>query len=247
MLALGLSLVLAVAPAVGGRAAQLRRDALVHHRAGEALMTDEKYEEAAGQFRMAIALDPALVAAHYNLGYVSMSLKRYAEAVRAYEGCVDAIDRINNADAKEKEALERARLDELHDLQDMMTAVRTGKFKGMAPGPALVRYEERIRVLEQLRYNTGSQTATPAEVFLGLGSAYFRQNLLPEAERSYTRAVRANDRLGPAHNNLAVIYMMTGRFAQARASIAAAEKAGFVVDARLKQDLQARETPTGRR
>ena len=241
MLAIGLSLLLALAPALGGKAGQLRKEALAHHRAGESLMADERYEEAAEQFLQAISLDQGLVIAHYNLGYVSMALKRYPEAVRGYEGCVAAVERVNSASAKEREALERARLDELHELQDMLTAVRTGKFKSMSPGPAVLRYEERIRVLEQLRYTAGAQTGTPAEVFLGLGSAYFRQNLLPEAERSYSRAIRANDQLGAAHNNLAVIYMLTGRYTQAHAAIRSAEKAGFRVDERLKRDLQTRE------
>jgi tetratricopeptide (TPR) repeat protein len=175
-------------------------------------MADEKYEEAADQFGRAIALDPGLVVAHYNLGYVSMALKRYPEAVRGYEGCVGAIDRLNSSGAKEREALERARLDELHELQDSLTAVRTGKVKNMSPGPTVLRMEERIRVLEQLRFNDRGLTRTPAEVFLGLGSAYFRQNLLPEAERSYVRALKVNDQLGAAHNNLAVIFILTGRY-----------------------------------
>jgi len=135
----------------------------------------------------------------------------------------------------------KARLDELNELKDSLTAVRTGKIKNMAVGPTVLRYEERIRVLEQLRYGVDRQNQVPAEVHLGLGSAYFRQNLLPEAEQAYAKAVAANDRLGAAHNNLAVIYMLTGRYPQAHASIRSAEKAGFAVDKRLKADLQARE------
>jgi hypothetical protein len=38
-----------------------------------------------------------------------------------------------------------------------------------------------------------------------------------------------------------VIYMLSGRFPQAHASIASAEKAGFRVDPRLKADLKSRE------
>jgi tetratricopeptide (TPR) repeat protein len=241
MLVMGLVLALAVGPTGGGTAAQKRRAALEHYRSGEAFMQGEQFEEAAEQFRRALTFDPYMVVAHYNLGYASMLLKRYPDAVRAYEGCVDAIDRLNRASAGEQEALEKARLDELNELKDSLTAVRTGKIKNMAVGPTTLRYEERIRVLEQLRFGVGGQARTPAEVYLGLGSAYFRQNLLDEAERSYTKAVRVNEALGPAHNNLAVIFMLTGRYPQAHAAIRAAEKAGFQVDPRFKADLQARE------
>ena len=242
MLVLGLALALAVGPPTSGpAAAKSRRAALEQFRAGEAFLQSEHFEEAAEQFRRAIALDPFLVVAHYNLGYTSMLLKRYPDAVRAYEGCIDAVELMNRAGAAEQEALEKARLDELNEIKDSLTAVRTGKIKNMAVGPTVLRYEERIRVLEQLRFGPGAQNPVPAEVYLGLGSAYFRQDLLTEAERAYARAVRANDRLGAAHNNLAVIFMLTGRFEQAHTAIRSAEKAGFAVDKRLKADLAARE------
>jgi protein O-GlcNAc transferase len=241
MLVLGLVVALAVGPANGPAAAKNRRAALEQYRAGEALLQGEQFEEAAEQFRRAIALDPFLVIARYNLGYTSMLLKRYTEAVRAYEGCVEAVELMNRAGAEEQEALEKARLDELNEIKDTLTAVRTGKIKNMAVGPTVLRYEERIRVLEQLRFGPGGQNPVPAEVYLGLGSAYFRQNLLPEAEQAYGKAVRIDAGLGAAHNNLAVIFMLTGRYEQARTAIRSAEKAGFGVDARLKADLKERE------
>jgi tetratricopeptide (TPR) repeat protein len=240
MLVLGLALALAAGP-VGATAAKNRRAALEEYRAGEALLQSEEFEEAADSFRRAIALDPFLIVARYNLGYASMLLKRYPDAVRAYEGCIEAVDLMNRAGAGEQEALEKARLDEIDEINDTLTALRNGKIKNMAVGPSVLRYEERLRVLEQLRFGGGGQNPVPPEVYLGLGSAYFRQNLLPEAEQAYTKAVRGNDKLGAAHNNLAVIYMLTGRYPQARAAIRDAESAGFAVDKRLKADLQARE------
>ena len=242
MLAMGLALALVMGPpTIGPAAAKYRKAALEEYRSGEALLQSEQFEEAAQQFRRAIALDPFLVVAHYNLGYTSMILRRYPDAVRAYEGCIDAVELMNRAGAAEQEALEKARIDELNEIKDSLTAVRSGKIKNMAVGPTVLRYEERIRVLEQMRYGPGAQNPVPAEVYLGLGSAYFRQNLLTEAEQAYGRAVRTNDGLGSAHNNLAVIFMLTGRFEQARGAIRSAEKAGFAVDSRLKADLAARE------
>ena len=105
----------------------------------------------------------------------------------------------------------------------------------------IVRIEERIRLLENMRLSGREIIRVPAEVHLALGSAYFRQDKLEEAEGAYTLAVRENDKLGAAHNNLAVIYMLTGRLPQSRAAVDAAERAGFRVDPRFKADLQARE------
>jgi protein O-GlcNAc transferase len=241
MLALGLALLLAAGPSGGATVAKSRREALAHYRNGEGFLQNERFEDAAEEFRRAIALDPFLVIAHYNLGYTSMLLKRYPDAVSAYEGCTEAIALINSAGAKVAESMERARLDELTELQDTLTAVRTGKIKNMAAGPATLRMEERIRVLQEIRFDGRGQTRTPAEVYLGLGSAYFRQNLLDEAERSYARALRVNGGLGAAHNNLAVIYMLTGRYPQAHAAILSAEKAGFAVDPQFKADLKDRQ------
>jgi hypothetical protein len=65
----------------------------------------------------------------------------------------------------------------------------------------------------------------------------FRANLLGEAEREYRAAIRAEPASGDAHNNLAVIEMLTGRYTDARRDLEAAEKAGVTVDPRFKRDL----------
>jgi Flp pilus assembly protein TadD len=83
----------------------------------------------------------------------------------------------------------------------------------------------------------------PGEVSLALGSAYFRNGQLEDAEREWKVAIGTNSSLGEAHNNLAVVYMMSGRFDEAEGSIAAAERAGFRVNPQFKQDLKSRRVP----
>ena len=75
---------------------------------------------------------------------------------------------------------------------------------------------------------------------LALGSAYFRSDALPDAEREYRAAIEVDPKLGEAHNNLAVVYMQTGRHAEADAEIKVAEKAGFRVNPQLKEDSKKR-------
>jgi Flp pilus assembly protein TadD len=79
---------------------------------------------------------------------------------------------------------------------------------------------------------------TPAWISLALGSAYFRSGSMSDAEREYLAALQADPKLGEAHNNLAVVYMLSGRYPQADAEIKAAEKSGFRVNPQLKEDLK---------
>ena len=74
---------------------------------------------------------------------------------------------------------------------------------------------------------------------MALGSAYFRLNQLADAEREYKAAIDTNPAFGEAHSNLAVVYYVTGRIAEADAALKAAEKAGFRVNPKLKDDIAA--------
>jgi tetratricopeptide (TPR) repeat protein len=110
------------------------------------------------------------------------------------------------------------------------------------PGNQIMMVEERIRMLESTRRKGGQEQgqALP-ELNLALGSAYLRQGALDDAEREYLAAIKANPKLGAAHNNLAVIYMLSERFPAAHDALRKAEKAGFAVSPNLKRDLEARE------
>jgi tetratricopeptide (TPR) repeat protein len=101
-----------------------------------------------------------------------------------------------------------------------------------------MHYEKML--LEMAERSGEDELRVPAEVYLGLGSAHFRQSHLAEAEDAYREAVRLNPELGAAHNNLAVICMQTNRFDEARTEIAAAEGAGFPVSTQFKRDLEER-------
>jgi Flp pilus assembly protein TadD len=117
-------------------------------------------------------------------------------------------------------------------------------------GPQTMRTQDEIRrVHEQRRQlqdylqrgaNMTIQNSVPAFVSLALGSAYFRAGMLEDAEREYKTAIEADSRTGEAHSNLAVVYMETGRFADAERAVAAAERAGHKVHPQLKKDIQDR-------
>jgi len=211
-------------------------DAERHYRAGVESMKSEAWDEAADEFRAAIAADPDMVLAHYNLGQCRMAQRRYVEAVAAYRSTKDAFIRIGQLSEQDRETGERDRQDEIRGLRDNLNLLNTIK-DGSADRRAM-EIESRIRLLESMRFKGNQRPEMPAEFPLALGSAYFRQQKLAEAEAEYVEAATLNPKLGAAHNNLAVIYLMTGRPVDAESALKRAEKSGFPVNAHLKEDIK---------
>ena len=236
----GKACVLAVVLSLAARARAAEphkaRDAERHYRAGVESMKSEAWDEAADEFRAAIAADPDMVLAHYNLGQCRMAQRRYVEAVAAYRNTKDAFIRIGQLSEQDREAGERDRQDEIRGLRDNLNLLNTIK-DGSADRRAM-EIESRIRLLESMRFKGNQRPEMPAEFPLALGSAYFRQQKLAEAEAEYVEAATLNPKLGAAHNNLAVIYLMTGRPVDAESALKRAEKSGFPVNAHLKEDIK---------
>lgn len=232
--------VLSIASVASGQVADelARRQALERYRAGQELLTAERYEQAAVEFTAAVELDPLLALAHYGLGQAHMGLKRYASAVQAFTGARGAYERMATLRQSDMMAAQRRLDDEMRELRDSLARVRSNQIKNA--GPALEQQlERRLEELETMRKGRGTERfQAPAEVSLALGSAYYRNNQAPDAEREWRAAVEANPRLGEAHNNLAVIYMMTGRKKEAEDAVKAAERARFRVHPQLKEDIR---------
>ena len=237
--AVAIAFVAATASAAGAQVADelARRQALERYRAGQELLTAERYEQAAAEFTAAIELDPILALAHYGLGQANMGLKRYASAVQAFTGAKEAYARVATLQQSDMMAAQRLLDDEMRELRESLRRVRSGQIKNA--GPAIEQQlEQRLQELETMRKGRGTdRLQTPAEVSLALGSAYYRNSQREEAEREWKAAVGTNPRLGEAHNNLAVLYMLAGRKAEAQDAIRAAERARFRVNPQLKADI----------
>ena len=215
--------------------ALLQRKAMDPFKRGEDRLRGEKYEEAAMEFQKAVSIYPSFVLAHYGLGQSHMALKRYDEAVTAFTAARDAYykmasmkmdDRLNALDASQRA------LDGYRNLTGIEGGGRTGK--GIA---------ERLNVLrdlEQVKKLDDGNPEPPPEISLALAGAWFRSGNLAEAEKENKNALKAKPDYGQAHNNLAVLYMMGGRLPEAQAEVAAAEKAGFIVNPKLKDELEKR-------
>ena len=229
------------------RVSREQREAMKHYRAGQDALAHEQYEDALKEFEAAVALDPLLVPAHYGAGQAHMALKQYPEAVRAYTRTEEAFHQEEANAATDRAAADR-RLDDYikaleDDLRNLQRMAMGGNQQARRAEQAADIKEQQISSLKSRRQRTGdAPEPTPAWLSLALGSAYFRMGKLAEAEQNYARAVTVNPNLGEAHNNLAVVYLLTGRVAEADTQVQTAEKAGFKVNPQLKKDIASRKT-----
>lgn len=228
---------------------QQRDEAQRAYERGQELLQSEAFEEAVVHFRRAITLDPMHWLAHYGLGQAHMALKRYPEAIQAYTSCRDVFVSFAHLDATEQNTMDKVREDEMRAVRDSLLRVQQGKIKTGSPLNLEVQLQDRLRVLEGSRLRgKENNVVVPAGLMLGLGSAHFRAGQMAEAQAAFLEAVEVDPKLGPAHNNLAVMYMMGGRYDEAKEEVRRAEKAGTPVADAFKQELErrARASPKAR-
>jgi tetratricopeptide (TPR) repeat protein len=215
-------------------------------------MRVEAFEKAAQAFQEATRIDPTFEMAYYQLGRAHLTLKNFTSAVYALVKSRDLfIEEAGNQfiDRQEGRRLRRERLAELDQLIiDTQAAASlpqnaNRRFKLLEQ---VRQYQERKRQIQDLdrAYDLSPARRVPAYVSLSLGSAYFRAGNLAEAERAYEAAIDADPKIGEAHNNLAVVYMETGRYEQAERAVKEAEKTGLTVPAALKSEIARRKSGT---
>ncbi len=223
-----------------------RREALRHYREGQNALSAESWDKAEREFQAAVRLDPNLSPAHYGLGQVYMATKRYPEAVRAYTRCREAFQAEVAMGLMDRAAAERRLDEQIEAAKAVLQQLTTGRVSTANTSNTIQRLEDQVSELERRRQR-GNVTPPPMPpgVSLALGSAHFRNGAFGDAEREYRAALEVNSGLGEAHNNLAVVYMLTGRLDEADKEVALAEKAGFKVHAGLKQDIEKRRGAQG--
>ena len=241
-----LFLMIAVAGSSSIHALQLsERDqhaASQHFKRGMESLLAEKYDVAETEFKAAVAIDPLYDAAFYGLGQVYMATKRYPDALKAYVASRDAFKKATAAETlagTESDRRLRDQIDALKDNERNMMRLGTGN----SAQTNLDQVRAQIQQLESRKSRRAGATPPPipAGLSMAIGSAYFRLNDLANAEQEYKAAIEVNPNFGEAHSNLAVVYLVTGRPAEADAEVKAAEKAGFRVNPKLKDDIAAKK------
>jgi tetratricopeptide (TPR) repeat protein len=219
---------------------QKRQEAFRHYQAGITHMRSEDWDQAAREFKAAIRLDPLMTLAHYSLGQTYMATKSYPDAVKAFEACNEAYMKLASLEITDSALSDQRRHEEIRELREAIQGFQSGTLKTSQVQMQVLKLENRLAELERTK-SRGTQTAEiPAEFSLALGSAHFRSGALPQAEEHYKAALKANPKMGEAHNNVAVVYMLTGRLDEAKAEVKLAEKAGFKVNPKFKEDLEQR-------
>lgn len=208
------------------------------YRQGLALLANEYWEEAADAFTRAIDLEPRFTLAYYGLGRARMGLKAFPAAVAALTRCRELfLSDLGNRAADQLAASQR-RQDQIFQLREALRERQAGP--QTSGNQTVVRQlQDQLRDLETLnRTSLDLQLRPPAFVSLSLGSAHFRAGQLGQAETAYRDALAANPKMGEAHNNLAVVFLLTGRLAEAEKAAAQAERHGYRVSPQFKRDLK---------
>jgi tetratricopeptide (TPR) repeat protein len=222
--------------------------AQTHYKLGWESLRSEAWDAAVKEFQQAIDLYPKFTLAYYGLGKAHMGLRRYPAAAQAFETCKEFyVVRAGEKFSGQFDA-QRARQDRMMELQDLS--------KQFSKGPQTASVQDAQRQIQNAIRQTQSDTerganvnidaSVPAFVSLALGSAYFRAERMADAEREYKAAIDADSSAGEAHNNLAVVYMLTGRFDESTREITAAEKSGFKVNPQFKKDLDEKRKATAK-
>lgn len=239
------SLVLAVflvlpAALAASQTQAIRDRAMPPYKAGLIFMQSEQWEEAKQSFRTAIDTDATFEMAHYMLGRVHLAQKQFRDAIAALSRARDLYRSVAGRAFSDMNDQQLSRRDRIAEIDE---AIRELQMK-----PQTNRVQEQLRQLndskrqvedaKQRAGNVSLKITVPAHVTLSLGSAYFRLNDLTEAEKAYKESLDADSKQGETHNNLAVVYLMTGRYREAEAAVRAAEQAGYRVSPALKDNVK---------
>jgi tetratricopeptide (TPR) repeat protein len=209
---------------------------------GWQLMKVESFPEAAKAFSDATDIDPEYDDAYYGLGLANMRMKQYRPALAAYSKCRDLYQSVAGKRFTNRQEVQRYRQQRLSELDEVIASYQTGNLTNNQSERLRQLGEQRRQLQEYLQRGSDMtvEKTVPAYVYLALGSAYFRLEQWPDAEREYKAAVDADRRSGEAFNNLAVVYMQTGRYKEADEAVKSAEKVGYKVHPQLKEDIKAK-------
>jgi len=218
-----------------------------HYRSGWDAMHKEAWDEAALEFQAALDSDDTFALAYYGLGRAEMGRKNFQKAIAAYTDCKTLYVRLggerygNQMDYKRR--IEDRMLEYQTALQQAQQ-VSSGKASSQSQQLYVTELRSQLQQLQLAKDRTDSNVTidatVPYFVPMALGAAYFRAGQFAGAEREYNEAIKANPSSGETHNNLAVLYLMTDRIADAGRAVARAEETGFKVNPGLKDDIRKR-------
>jgi tetratricopeptide (TPR) repeat protein len=171
------------------------------------------------------------------LGRAHLARKAFPSAVNALTKARSLYVGEASRQFGDRQEAERYRRDRRAELELLLSSLRSVPQTYQIQGQ-IRQVEETKRQLEDRDRLVSTAIMVPAFVSLSLGSAHFRSGNLPQAEKAWLEAIGADPRSGETHNNLAVVYLETGRYEEAERSVRSAEKAGLRVQPALKEAIR---------
>lgn len=185
----------------------------------------------AGELQRADAL------AHYSLGEAYLAVERYPEALQAFFACRLAYR--CSASPEESARAQRLLDEEIRELRYTIRVMERDRLLSGAIGfkevnkDARIPMGESLRVIQDMENRLAELVAArrqdaleePPELAFAVGNAYFHTNALADAAREFETALALRPHWGDAHNNLALVLMLTGRPRRCRAGGEARRKA----------------------
>ena len=225
---------------------EARQRAQPPYRAGLQFLRLEAWADAAKSFQQAVDIDPTFEMAFYGLGRALTPQRKYAEAVVAFTKSRELFEAEGGRQFTNQQEAQRYRRDRLTEIDEVIRQYQQGPQTGQVQDALRQLQQQKREIQERAQRGIGGtvEAFVPAYLSLALGSAYFRMGNLAEAEKAYKAAVTQDPKSGEAHNNLAVVYLETGRLTEAERSVTAAEKAGYKVHPQLKEDIKNRKRGT---
>jgi Tfp pilus assembly protein PilF len=217
--------------------------AMLHYRLGWESLHAENWAAAVKEFQQAIDINKKFKLAYYGLGRSYMGLHQFQDATRAYETCRALYEAQASENFRNTLDADKMRQDDQRQLQIAIqqSSSKTNQTQQTQNQQQQLRTQlQRIQMKRDQSRDVSLDSTVPAFVSVALGTAYFRQERMPDAERAYKAALDDDPNAGEAHNNLAVLYMLTGRLDDSTKEVTLAEKAGFRVNPQFKQDLEAK-------
>ncbi len=229
--------------------AEMQKTAIARFKEGEAALLASRWTEAEAALLKAVAFDPRLALAHYGLGQSYMSQQRFSDAVSAFTTSREAFRCASGMSDEDR----KRRIQEVHELRETLRGVDQRRLKEIGakwkemngdvrtPGTGILSVQDVERRLAELERSLKDADPAPPGVTLALGTALFQTGKVAEAETAFRDVLARDPKSGDAHNNLALVCMLTGRLEEAEREMAAARKAGIPVNPRLKQEIDRRK------
>jgi len=217
-----------------------------HYSQGWSAIRAESWRDAVREFEATIEADPQFALAYYSLGRAYMGLKEFDSAIAAYTKCRDLFTHASSQFGDQMTSRQRLN-DRIFEYQTALNQALsrnsgTGRGNNQSQSLYVRELQAEIMRLEQARdrglLDVSIDARVPYYVPMALGAAYFRRGLFADAEREYKAAIESNGASGETHSNLAVLYLVTGRYEEADNEVKAAEKVGFRVNEELKGDIR---------